>query len=305
MRERDGAPAEMTRKEGATVDLDESEDPNAKEAFKFFCRHLVAVRMTYALVDEKGKDVGKPQVVVYSGFVVEVRGAWLIATAGHNLHNLEECLLKIRVIGCQILDNFGPGQVSNFPIPFNLADAPRFYMFQDDSKPRLGLEEGLDFGLIWLNSNNVQLLKANNVVPVSDDNMRHAANASEKWHAIVGFPECFQSTTFLPNGRITHDFSPVIASVEELDPPPDDLTETQYPRFVGKLADAANVDIAGMSGGPIIGFSSDRRRYWVVAIQSKWIASRRITFGCPTPVFLELVEDSLEQYEAEHTVSAT
>ncbi|MCX5896195.1 MAG: hypothetical protein NTZ51_10250 [Proteobacteria bacterium] len=43
--------------------------------------------------------------------------------------------------------------------------------------------------------------------------------------------------------------------------------------------------IVGMSGGPIFGFKyGPPMAYWIVAIQSSWLRSQGIVFGCPLPV---------------------
>ena len=69
--------------------------------------------------------------------------------------------------------------------------------------------------------------------------------------------------------------------------------ETKYPQFVGKLAGDAVKNIKGMSGGPIIGMRYDDNgnlRYYPVALQSRWIAPRRITIGCLIDVFATMAE---------------
>jgi hypothetical protein len=82
----------------------------------------------------------------------------------------------------------------------------------------------------------------------------------------------------------------------------DDVEEnTIYPRFVGRLFDNVTLEsMEGMSGGPIfgVGLSPDgMRRYWVIAIQSSWLPTKRIVFGCPVPVFASLVEYKLQQFD--------
>ena len=39
-----------------------------------------------------------------------------------------------------------------------------------------------------------------------------------------------------------------------------------------------------------------KRRYWIDAIQSAWIRSKRIIFGCPVPLFAQMVEDALQEF---------
>jgi hypothetical protein len=282
--------------------VSDEDDPIAKEAFKFFCRHLVAITGTAVRVDQKGNAIGKTKGFAYSGFIVSVRGTWLIATAGHVLQGFEKELGSIRLGPCHIVDTFGPGKISKHPIPFDLADAPKFYVHEDEDDSVLRIDSepvGLDFGIIALSSNNIQLLRANNIVPVSDENMRTAGNIALKSHLMIGFPDALQDLRVLDGGRVALDLAPVMAGVTELDPPPPDLPKTKYPRFVGQLLDTVSISIKGMSGGPIIGFAADQRKYWVAAIQSTWFPKTKITFGCPTPLFLELVEQAFDDYESE------
>ncbi len=275
----------------ALINVDEIEDPIVRRAFRYFCRHLVAITGTYVPLDIKGSPAGEPRRFAYSGFVVELRGTWMIATAGHIIQDFESKLDRIRLGQCNIVDCFGPGEVSNYAIPFDLAGTERFYVHEDDSQLRLDENLGLDLGLIQLDENNVKLLQANNVVPVSEENMRTAGNSERSWHMIVGFPECVQDKAL--TDRQAFRLSPVLVRVTELRSPPDDLATTRFPRFVGQLPERSTIDIQGMSGGPIIGFSADQTKYWVVAIQSTWLPKRKITFGCPTSVFLALVDQLL------------
>jgi hypothetical protein len=45
-----------------------------------------------------------------------------------------------------------------------------------------------------------------------------------------------------------------------------------------------------MSGGPILGFSKQADKYWIVAIQSSWLPASKIIFGCPIPIIADFVE---------------
>jgi hypothetical protein len=92
---------------------------------------------------------------------------------------------------------------------------------------------------------------------------------------------------------------PVILPLHGLDAPPPGY-ETPYPRFCAKIFDNVTIkSIVGMSGGPIfgIGITSDgKKRYWTVAIQSAWLPSERIIFGCPIPVFMRLMDEAVAYF---------
>jgi hypothetical protein len=85
--------------------------------------------------------------------------------------------------------------------------------------------------------------------------------------------------------------SPTMIGVKALDILPEGAKRSYYLRFVGQLHENLPLSsIVGMSGGPIFGFRyGPPMAYWVVAIQSSWLRSQRIVFGCPIPVLAELL----------------
>ncbi|MFO1021577.1 MAG: hypothetical protein U0903_12905 [Planctomycetales bacterium] len=267
------------------TDAGEHEDPIIAQGFRFFCRHFIGLTGAYVFVDENGKEVGERRCFVYSGFVLSIKGRWMIATAGHILKTFDENADRIWLAESSIIDSFGDGH-SKHSIPFNLKDAPKFYRYDK--------ELGVDFGLIMLNSNVERLLQANNIVPIDEQNWINLEADKATFHILIGLPTCFQDEKGILSGK-RYQLSPAMLIVNKLDPTPDNIPQTEYSRFVGQIDNRLNFDILGMSGGPIIGFSPDRTRYWVVAIQSGWLAKRKINFGCPIQVFTSLVEDDWEQ----------
>lgn len=56
-------------------------------------------------------------------------------------------------------------------------------------------------------------------------------------------------------------------------------------------------DMKGMSGGPIFGFKHQEGkglRYWLIAAQSSWHPSRRITIGCFVRELAGAIASSME-----------
>ena len=68
------------------------------------------------------------------------------------------------------------------------------------------------------------------------------------------------------------------------------LPDTEIPLFYGRIITSSGQDIAGMSGGPIFAFEivNGHGKYWLVALQSKWLPESKVIIGCPT-TFLGLV----------------
>ena len=70
-------------------------------------------------------------------------------------------------------------------VPLDLVHAPRFFIDDDD--------EGLDFGLIALNSNHVRLLEANGVVPIFENDSINQAEVAYHAYFMLGVPKDFTS----------------------------------------------------------------------------------------------------------------
>ncbi len=72
-----------------------------------------------------------------------------------------------------------------------------------------------------------------------------------------------------------------------------------FERFIGRIPTKHKLtvgDIKGMSGGPIFGFAKEEpNRHYIVAVQSAWLKTKGITFGCPVPLIAQLAERQLKQ----------
>jgi hypothetical protein len=238
------------------------------EAVRFFCRHLVSLSGWYQTIDPNGNPTGQERFFSYSGFVISIQGVWNFVTAGHILIDLEQHLQNktIKVRKYVLVDKFGPDAKSHDPIPFDYEKTPKLPVLDD--------EAGLDFGLIMLSPHYRNLLRANGIVPVLEEKWKNIPNDLLSKYIMIGLPQELIKTRVVGkkgNPRIIGSVAPVGIGIERLDFPPDDIPKTKYPRFVGKLGDAAIPsvsDINGMSGGPIIGFNKEWNQYWIVAVQS-------------------------------------
>ncbi len=273
-------------------------DPNHKvfntleEAVRFFCRHLVSLSGWYQAVNSDGIPFGQTHFFSYSGFVISIQGVWNFVTAGHILLDLEEQLEKktIKVHEYVLVDRFAPGAKSPDPIPFDYAKAHKLPVYDE--------EAGLDFGLIILSRYYCDLLKANGIVPVIEENWKNIPDELSDKYVMLGLPQQLIKTRVVSKigkSGVVGSVSPAAVAIERLHELPDDILATNYPRFIGKFYDAKYQieDITGMSGGPIIGFNKEWSNYWIVAVQSSWLPQRKITFGCLVSVFAQLVDDWL------------
>jgi hypothetical protein len=257
---------------------------NDEEFVRFFSRHLVSLSGWYRAISPEGEELGQTQFFSYSGFILSIQGLWCLATAGHILSDLEKYLRdgSIRVTRYALLDDFGPNVISHDPIPFDYGRAPKYYI--DDK------EAGLDFALIGLGPYYQGLLQANGIVPVSQENWENQHEVEFGHHMMIGLRQKFiEASTRKNQGVVRFEVfvRPMTIDIEKLYEVPAGTRETRYPRFIGKIRDN---DITGMSGGPILGFSKKGDKYWIVAIQSSWLAESKIVFGCPIPLIADLVE---------------
>jgi hypothetical protein len=258
---------------------------------RYFCRHLVSLSGWYFPVEGEGNKVEQIQSFCYSGFILSIKGMWCLVTAGHIIQDLEEHIQqkKINIVRYTLTDYFGPEVVSREPIPFDYEKAPKGYIFDG--------EKGLDFGIIGLSLYYQQLMRANGIVPVAEENWKKQGNVEFGHHIMLGLPEkLIEKKIIMKKDKIQllNTMRPVVLNITKLEKQPATVENTEYPRFVGKIDDDVIDDITGMSGGPIIGFGTDNKRYWIVAVQSSWLKDQKIIFGCPVPIFAGIVEKIFE-----------
>lgn len=256
------------------------------DASKFLFRHAVAISVTYRLKDDP--DNHPKRVVNYSATVMSVSNYVFLLTAGHCVAEIEKILEgeEYEYIDSSIADVFGLEAVSDVPIPINLRHAARLAV--DDE------ESGLDYGLIHLQTNQIRLLTKNGIVAIFEDNWNKQHTVNFDRFFILGFPAELALSTISADGKA--QFAAARIGLEKADPPPG-TKPTTFQRFVGKIAGEIPLNnIEGMSGGPIIGIDSRNPGvYWVVAIQSSWLKTEKIIFGCKIPIIGEQVKAGFEQ----------
>lgn len=272
----------------------------AQEMLAYFCNHLVALGGSYVQLDGAGQPVGEPVFFCYSGFILSVRGVWCLVTAGHSIQRLDEDLQtgRKRLTNCCLGDYFGTAPRVAEPTPFVYEDCPKLWIHDP--------EEGLDFALMLLRPYYRMNLEANGIRAIAEENwIRQDVSACELF-AMVGLPTCQVDNPrrLIPYGdRVAGTVNPTLVPVFPVKLHPEDVPPTTFPWFIAEVGAAARLpDLDGMSGGPIFGFfrgPSGEWRYWIIAVQSRWLQDRRVLFTCPVSVFAGLVEQQLQHYEEE------
>jgi hypothetical protein len=275
------------------MEIREPDKENSRKMLEFFCRHLVALCVNYRQV-KNGRRVEHQGFSAYPGVVICIRGFCSFLTAGHALKDLATHIGKGEIVveSAVLADTFGPGTISEELIPFDLLNEPKFFIDNE--------EEGLDFGLIALRPYYVSLLAKHGIKALFEENWINQHRVQFDAYIMLGLPEEFVTCDQEGEGdnlRLIGKVSPTMIGVKPIDVPPQGTKPTIYPRFMGKLhKDLPLSSVVGMSGGPIFGFRyGPPSAYWVVAIQSSWLRSQRVVFGCPVPVLAGLLTTWIDE----------
>jgi hypothetical protein len=272
------------------VNVAETGNPVQQQAFKYFCRHLVSLVCRCDPVPHKGGPAGAPECFGFSGQILSVRGDWCLLTAGHILRGIKERRDSGRwALQFFLADHFGPGAIDHHAIPFDYESANKVCIDMG----------GLDFGLVSIRPHYRALLEKNEVVPIEEENWLRQHEVEYDRHFMIGFPTELGQTSVRQTAagyQAFLHFCPAMLFVERLDQAPEDIEPKPYKRFIGKVGHGGLDDMDGMSGCPIFGLEKGRNdRYWIVAIQSSWLRSRRVIFGTPVPVLGRLIENAFAE----------
>jgi hypothetical protein len=169
-----------------------------------------------------------------------------------------------------------------FAYPFDLTTRDRFFV-RDDAL-------GLDYCLIYVDYIAATSMLSRGLQALSRTSVGQAEDA-EKW-VLTGFPSAFTSLTGQRFRQCHHTIG-----VTPIDRPADwNPEQSQYSLF-GRLDDPgeqfSNVDIGGMSGGPIFGLfklPSGKLSVKLIAVQSGWSKRSRVITACPIEPFLDAVD---------------
>jgi len=249
--------------------------PTDDELVSFFLRHLVPVLFTF----QRGAD---SQSIVVTAFVLSVANQWFLITAGHCIHDIEERTTEhgYQITGCYMIDSLGVGAKHREPIPF---------VYRDSSPTYLSEDQDFDYGVMVLSPYYQQLLEKNNIQALNEEAWKKQP-AKVDFYWLLGIPE--ELTRVNPENI---EITPTLHKVEPLSERPDKFPATDVPLFYGRIGLGEGVTtIKGMSGGPIFAFHKNEKgqlKYWLTALQSRWLPESHIIAAYPT----KLLGDFLEQ----------
>lgn len=239
------------------------EHPPNDAYVSFFSRHVVPIYISL-----QGHRESKQYLI--SSFVMSVYDEWFLITAGHCIEDVENALNHGYIIErCRLIDCMGAGAKHIHPIPYD---------FNKDTACKLCYDPKYDYGVLILNANTISLLKANGVVPLTEQMWESQPDNSE-YFKMVGIP-CELSDADEKYAHVTT----IVHSVRELSERPQCFEKTDAPTFYGKIELIEPMTtIVGMSGGPIFSFQTNEDgelKYWLHAVQSRWVPSERVIAAC-------------------------
>lgn len=241
----------------------------------FAARHYVPFSY-YAHPPNLSAENSLASPCVCSGFIMQVRDIWCVVTAGHVLDEIEkEREAGFKLVNFRLWDGWGPAAKFKNYLPFDFDAVPKVRVNNN----------GLDYGIFPLSPLLVDGLRANGVVPIGEEHYEKDWPNEFHAYAMIGTPSSTVSLKSLGGQRTQFQQSTLIIHLAEEKYPPETLV-LDFPRFYGRILapedsegwQAIGADISGMSGGPILAMRKEGHelRYWVIGIQSGWLASERI-----------------------------
>lgn len=264
-------------------------DPNgdiSSQYYKWMCRHLVVLS---AFVDEVQDDSTiHRRLIALSGFLMLLHDMPFWVTAGHCFRDLNKLMDRpgTTVSEFAFADYFGLDAINEHDIPFPYERGIEKWCYRPDLY--------LDFALVPIPHLICQGFIANGIKATSRANWIKQGGLAFEHFQLLGVPKDFIGFTRQADGAYKRHFNPHLLIVLNLTA---DEAEEKPPEgwLGGRIHENAQIkDIAGMSGGPLFGFrkaDDGQTHYFFCAAQSWWWPESRIIYGCPLPVFGEMMHD--------------
>lgn len=244
------------------------------ELVGFFHRHVVPVFFSF----QKDNDI---QNFVVTTFVLSVSDYWFLITAGHCIRDIEKLADHgYRIVRCQLIDSLGLGAKHPEPIPF---------AYQESHPICLSDDYAFDYGIMILSTYYKQLLQINNIQALNEEVWKKQP-AKVDFYTLLGIP-----SELVKVNSESVEIAPTLHSIEPVNQRPEGFTEVDVDLFYGCIVLGEGMtSIKGMSGGPIFAFHKNEKcelRYWLTALQSRWLPESHFIAACPTKLLGHFLED--------------
>ena len=257
------------------------EVPKDDDLVGFFARHIVPILFTF-------EKAGRSESLVMTTFVLSIGEHWFLVTAGHCIGEVDRYIESgCQIAACYLVDSMGLGATHLDPIPF---------VYAKSYPTRLSDNKNFDYGVMVLSAYYRQLLEKNKIQPLNEDVWKRQP-PSVDFYFLLGVPGELVKT------ESSHiEIVPTLHKIQSVDEKPQGFSETDVPLFYGRIGLGQGMtSIKGMSGGPIFGFHMDAQgqlRYWLIALQSRWLPNSHYIAACPTKVLGEVLEAVLREYKS-------
>ena len=220
-----------------------------------FTQHVVPVYLEFTKSNEP------KQPFVFTAFAIQVRGHWLLATAGHCLQKVGELRQQGWLLEkARLIDALSVAAKYLDPIPFDY----------DAALPTVPLDADLmDYGLLLLNDLEAAQLAANGVIPLDEGAWPDEETQPEMFF-VCGVPERGSKLT-------TREvrLKAVSARLRPLDSCPEELGNHALRCYFEVVPTDQLPSMVGISGGPIFATRvvDGRTKYWIWGVQSAQAAN--------------------------------
>jgi hypothetical protein len=245
-------------------------------------RYMVALAGSFRNYDREGIPTGAQRFFCFPGFVLALGARWLFVTAGHNMRDLEREYGKAgnNWVGI-VWAHFAPGQSDGVLSPDR--SRTRWFYYECDvvEAEDCGSYSGSrDWGATELTESEKQWFVGAGVKPFRLNDL--STEFDNQSYIMMGLPvELFEKVS-IDDTRCLNSVDPTIIGLRKRD---DLIAWMDRQWFVADLPDEADIDIRGMSGGPLFGIdftgNDGAWELWIAGIQSHWCPAKRIVFVCP------------------------
>jgi len=235
---------------------------------------------------------GVKKTNIWSGFIVERKGQWLLVTCGHTGEDLDKAFNEA---GAE-LKRFGLIEFTSAP---RVAGVPDLVHLPREHRGGYIYKDGADFGYIVLDFLTVELLRKTGVRPIPENAVAPGMGDFDAYH-LAGVPnEGVVPQTPQVDATMALESLAVACVVLPLEYLGIDKRDK-----VGRLKFKVNLEdvtiagkplqsIVGMSGGPIFATKpvKDKGGIFILGVQQSWNPDKHILYANPVaPLIATLVQ---------------